>query len=488
MAACTGFRVIVISLLDETAKYLRPVAFAGIVEEDQRVLYAHPFSGEALSRMMNQEFRISQSYFIPYDRVDVLNEATSPRAGSGFERKEREAGSWHLEDTLLVPLYSPREQKILGCLSLDYPENGKIPSLDVVEIIELFANNAALAIDNTRFVLERASLDDGIAALGEQLERVRHGDLRMHIPTTHQKLQPLIDAINKTVQYISAVLLDMQGVTKAVDEHTRNVQHSSETLARDTRRQELQVNRIAQVIAEFARMMDSISERAAMLTHKALEAVEVKNEAQSTNYRAIEGMSMVREATMQSARTMKNLSESGQEINETISTSADLTTRMHLLALNAAIEASRAGEHGQGFAAVAQEIRALAAQSGEAARKVSSYIRIIQQETTTASQSVEQSTQQVVMQTELVTEAGVALEAIGIVTDDLTNLIQEIFNTTENQSQRSQAIINAINEISRMTSDVNHHMQEMQQSTSHLVESTNMLRARMALIHLNERS
>ncbi len=488
MAACTGFRVAVMNLLDEAGRYVRPVAFAGVTEEDQRMLYVHPFSVEALSRMMSQEFRISQSYFIPYDRSDASNETSHTSNDTG--PNEDEASSWHLEDTLIIPLYSPREQRILGYISLDDPQDGKVASLETIEIAELFANSAAIAVDNVRLLqereAERASLDEGIAALHDQLEQVRRGDLRVRIRVNHQKLVPAADALNKAIEQVHAILLDMSRVTQAIDEHAQNVHYNSEVLASNTERQEAQVKHISKVIDEFARMMDSISERAASLIRKAREAVDVKNRAQVATDRAVKGMTSVREATMQSTRTMKNLSESGQEINETILTSADLTTRMHLLALNAAIEVSRGGEQSRGFGAIAQELRALATQSADAAHRIGSYIRTIQQETTTVSQSVQHSTEQVVVQTELMTDAGVALEAIGIVTDDLTNLIKGIFNTAENQSQGSQAMLKSINDVSHMTSDVNLHMQEMQKSMNRLVESTNSLRSRLSVFRLSE--
>lgn len=489
MAACTGFRVAVMNLLDEAGRYLRPVAFAGVTEEDQRMLYVHPFSVEALSRMMSQEFRISQSYFIPYDRSDTSNEAS--RTSNGTDPNEDEADSWHLEDTLIIPLYSPREQRILGYISLDDPQDGKVTSLETIEMAELFANNAATAVDNARLLqereAERTSLDEGITALHDQLEQVRRGDLRVRIRVNHQKLVPAVDTINKAIEQVHAIILDMSSVTQAIDEHAQNVHYNSEVLASNTERQEAQVKHISKVIDEFACMMDSISERAASLIRKAREAVDVKNRAQVATDRAVKGMTSVREATMQSTRTMKNLSESGQEINETILTSTDLTTRMHLLALNAAIEVSRGGEQGRGFGAIAQELRALATQSADAAHRIGSYIRTIQQETTTVSQSVQHSTEQVVVQTELMTDAGVALEAIGIVTDDLTNLIKGIFNTAENQSQGSQAVLESINDVSHMTSDVNLHMQEMQKSMNRLVESTNSLRSRLSVFRLSKR-
>ena len=156
----------------------------------------------------------------------------------------------------------------------------------------------------------------------------------------------------------------------------------------------------------------------------ALEAAEVTSVGQQQVDRANEGMRQVREATLQSARAIKRLGEGGQEINNTVVELTDLTTRMNLLALNAAIEAVRAGEQGQGFAVIAQEIRALSAHCAEAARKVSARLHAIQSEVAVASKSVDASITQVVVQCELVTQMGVALDAIGIVTEQMADLAQ----------------------------------------------------------------
>jgi methyl-accepting chemotaxis protein len=150
--------------------------------------------------------------------------------------------------------------------------------------------------------------------------------------------------------------------------------------------------------------------------------MEVTAVGQQQIDRANEGMRQVRETTMQSARAIKRLGESGQEINDTVMELTNLTTRMNLLALNAAIEAVRAGEQGQGFAVIAQEIRALAAHSEEAARKVASRLHAIQSEVAIASQSADTNISRVVVQSELVTQAGVALDAIAIVTEQMAGL------------------------------------------------------------------
>src|SRR5947199_10593292 len=108
--------------------------------------------------------------------------------------------------------------------------------------------------------------------------------------------------------------------------------------------------------------------------------MDVTLDGQSGVDRAVDGMGKVREVTMLSARIMKRLGESSQEINETVLAITDLTTRMNLVALNAAIEATRAGEHGQGFAVIAQERRTLVLHSAEASRNVAAHVRTIQRQ------------------------------------------------------------------------------------------------------------
>ena len=486
ISACTGFRILAVSLIEEGNSQTRPVAFAGVSEEGERLIRANPITIEQLYNLMRPELRISQSYFISHEHKDVLAGITVvyPSATG----TENTTDIWHLEDTLMTPLISSRSQKLLGFLSLDSPEDGKIPIAEHVELVELFAQQAAIAIDNVHIFQEhereRVALEKGITELREDMERIRNGDLSTQVRTTHQKLQPIGEAINSTMREISNILGSTQQVMQAVDEHTRNVQYTSELLTRDTDQQDQQIAHIARVIDTFATVIHKVSDSAADLVKMANEATEATHAGLEVVDRAINGMSKVRETTLQSERTMKHLSESGQEVNETLNAVTDLNTRMHLLALNAAIEAARAGEQGQGFVVVAQEIRTLSMNCAEASRKVGGYIRSMQQETFVTAQSVGQNTQQVVDQTELVTQTGLTLDAIDIATERMARLVQNIGSIADNQAQSSRLVVHAIGEIRRMTSDINIHMQDVRQSVSHITELNNALRSRLSIFHI----
>src|SRR5260370_3161303 len=116
---------------------------------------------------------------------------------------------------LIVPLFSPRQKKLLGVLSLDNPEDGKIPTVESIEMLELFANQAAIAIDNARIFdereAERVALEEAIALLRRDLERVQRGDLRVRVRTSHEQLQPVEEAINAMIEKISEILVAGKG-------------------------------------------------------------------------------------------------------------------------------------------------------------------------------------------------------------------------------------------------------------------------------------
>jgi methyl-accepting chemotaxis protein len=485
ISTCTGFRMAVINLVKDDSDYLVGTAFIGASEESERIIRERHISVEQVLRIMRPEFSVSQSYFIPHEHFDDF--ADIPRSVD-MSMENYEPGGWHPEDALIVPLFSPRKKKLLGFLSLDDPEDGKIPTVESVEMIELFANQAAIAIDNARIFqereTERLALEEAIVQLRKDLEQVQIGDLRVRVQSSHEKLQPVGEAINLMIEAISGILGSVQMVTQAVDEHAQDVQRSSDVLVRDTSQQERQVQHISHVIDEMVETMKRVSERAETVSQVAVESMDVTLEGQNKVDRATEGMRQVRETTMQSARIMKRLGESGQEINDIVLEITDLTTRMNLLALNAAIEAVRAGEHGQGFGVIAQEIRTLAVHSAEAARKVATRIRTIQHEMATVSQSVEQNIQQVVIQSELVSQTGVALESISVVTEQMADLVQGICEAAESQASGSQLVAHSVEEISSMTSEITMQMRQMQQSQAHLVELTNSLRSRMSVFRV----
>ena len=161
-------------------------------------------------------------------------------------------------------------------------------------MVELFANQAATAIDNALIFQEREServaLESAILDLRHDLERVQRGDLRVRVQVSHEKLKLVAEAINLTLGEISSILGIVQLVTQAVDEHAQDVQHLSDLLVKDTSQQERQVQHISLAIDEMTEIVQRVTINAAKISTVSVDAMEVNEEGQNQIARAIDGM------------------------------------------------------------------------------------------------------------------------------------------------------------------------------------------------------
>ena len=123
----------------------------------------------------------------------------------------------------------------------------------------------------------------------------------------------------------------------------------------------------------------------------------------------IGGMVQIRGQIQETAKMIKRLGESSQEIGDIVSLIDDISDQTNILSLNAAIQAAMAGEAGRGFAVVADEVQRLAERSGNATKEITSLVTNIQLNTNKAVVSMEQTTNEVIKGAKLAENAGVAL-------------------------------------------------------------------------------
>lgn len=141
-----GFRMVLLRIFNPKTGIFEARAFAGVDEEGQAHLANMPVSQEDFQRITPPSCRVSDSYLVTH-RDDEWEEATAgaytPDLG------ERIEGEWSEMDMLIVPLSSP-DGEIVGYFSVDDPIDRKIPSVDVIRQLELFANQAATAISSAQ--------------------------------------------------------------------------------------------------------------------------------------------------------------------------------------------------------------------------------------------------------------------------------------------------------------------------------------------------
>ena len=486
ISSCTGFRIAVLNLVREGASELERAAFAGVSPEDEMRLRAAPPPLSRILGLMRPEFRISQSYFISHEHAYLLDGMEQGRANIAWQG----GNSWHPDDSLLVPLISPRENKLLGILSLDDPEDGQQPSLEAVEVLELFANQAALGIDNVRLFQQRGNeqraLEQAIFDLLEEVEQARQGNLTVRVRISDTSLGAVADSLNEMLHALNTVLLEVRHATEMVSRNASELQMSAWRLAAGAQQQERQVSDIFNTIREMAASVQQVSDNAGTAAVVAHKALDITSEGRQGVERAVLGMNAVREMVLQSAKKIKRLGESSQEIGEITQLISDFASKTNLLALNASIEAVRAGEHGRGFSAVAQEIRNLANSSAEATKQIAEKIKNIQNETNAVVVSMEQSTQQVVIQSELAAHAGAALQAMDTIMQRIVQHIEGISSAAAQQANAGGFVARSMGDIAQITVYTTRNINQMHTSMAQLTELAESLQRRVNVFQLAE--
>ena len=155
-----GFRLVSVSILDDEKGYFTDHAMAGYTEGEKNDVHSHPeaFTRESILLDFRDDCKVSRiAYFIPFEKHGSSVENFVAVADVEAALKPRRSpDTWHELDLLYFALLD-RKGDVIGYMQADYPLDGKIPSRQTVEEIELFAGLAAVGIENSK--LYRRTLD-----------------------------------------------------------------------------------------------------------------------------------------------------------------------------------------------------------------------------------------------------------------------------------------------------------------------------------------
>jgi len=142
-----GFKVAVLNMYQPETDTLVVKATAGIDEAEQAVLRHVEYEWRDFKKLMQDKFRISHSFLIRHDQFDWEHEFRGLVIHSKAEY--RGPGHWHPQDSLLIPLWDTQGNP-LGMISVDDPIDGRLPDVNAIRILENFANQAAIALENAQ--------------------------------------------------------------------------------------------------------------------------------------------------------------------------------------------------------------------------------------------------------------------------------------------------------------------------------------------------
>jgi signal transduction histidine kinase len=173
IADALGWRYVVLSLRDEDSGTSRIVAAAGYdAATTDSLLQRAPSTIERQERLLRLGERISNSYYIHHSRRDEVHATASVVVTMPPHHRasvQDVADAWHADDVLMVPI--ELRGRVLGVISPDVPRSGRRPGLDSIQALEVFANQAAIAIENAHLLQAERETSDILKARSDQLEQ-----------------------------------------------------------------------------------------------------------------------------------------------------------------------------------------------------------------------------------------------------------------------------------------------------------------------------
>ena len=237
---------------------------------------------------------------------------------------------------------------------------------------------------------------NAIMRLLDEIEDLADGDLTVTATVTEDFTGTIADSINYSVDQLRDLVATINLTAGQVAAAVQETQATAMHLAQASEHQAQQIAEASTAINDMAESIDQVSANAAESSAVAERSVEIANKGNEVVHNTIRGMDNIREQIQDTAKRIKRLGESSQEIGDIVSLIDDIADQTNILALNAAIQASRAGDAGRGFAVVADEVQRLAERSSAATRQIETLVRAIQTDTNEAVISMEQTTTEVV--------------------------------------------------------------------------------------------
>ena len=289
---------------------------------------------------------------------------------------------------------------------------------------------------------------------------ISQGDLSREIKTNKKNADSMLSHIVFMQGHLRNVIKNIQHSadelvksTHVVADSSNQAQHAAEEQHAASMRSVDQIKIISAgtaKIAEIARQTEHNSEKTLELSKKGNEAMNNTTEA----------INKVSSTVLETAEKIRNLKDKSTEISGSAGLIAEVADQTNLLALNAAIEAARAGEHGRGFAVVADEVRKLAERTGDTTAQITNMITEIQKEIEIAVSAMEQTLPQVEKGLELAGITSEILSEIQTQANDSLAMAQDVSTSSTEQENGIHTIETYLAEMADMSSNTQSMMQE----------------------------
>jgi methyl-accepting chemotaxis protein len=284
------------------------------------------------------------------------------------------------------------------------------------------------------FALMIGSLHNSISQVAENANFLRLA--ARQLTETANQVNAGTNQISSTIQQMAKGTAQQSDSVNKTAASIEQMSRAIEGVALGAQEQAGAVTKASNITSEISTVIQDVYDSAQTQANQSANAVQTTQNSTQTIRKTIQGMSTIKSKMGLSAQIMQDMGQRSEQIEAIVVAIEDIASQTNLLALNAAIEAARAGEHGKGFAVVADEVRKLAEKSAASTKEIARLISDIQTTVNKAISAVNESSDEVEKGTVL---AGQAEKALA-----------EIFEVVENSQRSSETITQAANRVNTL--------------------------------------
>ncbi|MCK9526624.1 MAG: methyl-accepting chemotaxis protein [Limnochordia bacterium] len=312
------------------------------------------------------------------DEVNLFDPSSSlNKAGTAIQ----EARS--TDDDVLVVSYQldDKETRLVGLaqipstgwtIAVGAMERDQLEQINQLRVFLIWLSLAIIVVGVVVGMVTAKRIVKPLQEVQQVIEAVAEGDLTKEAQVT------TTDEIGRVAQALNATIKSVREAMGLVSTTTDELASTSQEMAAASEQVSASIEEVASTTNQFSSSLDMMNTNAQDLSATVDGVSSQAAEGDGAVVNVVKQMNALREDTQKMSRDVTSLGTLSDEIGKIVDAISAIADQTNLLALNAAIEAARAGEHGRGFAVVADEVRKLAEESSQATAEITSLIHQIQ--------------------------------------------------------------------------------------------------------------